>query len=157
HPLLSAWVAWLITLLPAVVAGFALHGSQGFFGMREWLRLLSIPAAFLIAYNVPPRQRWRSGPDLLLFVLPVPLGAALVQLMLGTGTTEFGGHRVMGTLFHPNSLALFLVFFLGLSYWHARQRGGWLWLLLIAVELLVFVATLSLGGLLMLAALGGWI
>jgi O-antigen ligase len=63
----------------------------------------------------------------------------------------------MGTLYHPNSLALFLVFFLGLSYWKARTSGRWPWLILIAVELLVFVATLSLSGFLMLAGLGGWI
>lgn len=157
HPLLTGWAFWLILLLPAVAVGFELHGRQGFFGVREWVRLLSIPAVFLVAYNLPPRQGWRSGPDLLLLVLAVPLTAAIAQIVLRTGTTEFGGHRVMGTLFHPNSLALFLVFFVGLSYWKARQSEGWFWLMLIAVELVVFVATLSLGGLLMLAGLGGWI
>ncbi len=159
HPLLSGWVVWLVALLPAVVVGFWLHGSQGLFGVREWIRLLSIPAAFLVAYNLPPRRGWRSGPNLLLLVLVVPLAAAIVQLVLQTGTTEFGGHRVMGTLFHPNSLALFLVFFLGLSYWKARHCDAWFWLLLLSVglELLVFVATLSLRGLLLLAGLGGWL
>jgi O-antigen ligase len=157
HPLLSGWVAWLLALLPAVGVGLWLHGSQGLFGVREWIRLLSIPSVFLIAYNLPPRPGWRSGPHLLLLVLAIPLAAAIVQLVLQTGTTAFGGHRVMGTLFHPNSLALFLVFFLGLTYWTARSSGRWPWLILIAVELQVFVATLSLGGLLMLAALGGWI
>lgn len=157
HPLLSGWVLWLVALFPSVVVGLWLHGSQGLFGVREWIRLLSIPGVFLVAYNLPPRQGWRSGPDLLLLALAVPLAAAIVQMVLHTGTTAFGGHRVMGTLFHPNSLALFLVFFLGLSYWKARDSGRWSWLMLIAVELLVFVATLSLSGLLMLAALGGWI
>lgn len=157
HPLLTGWVVWLVALLPPVAVGFWLHGVQGLFGVREWIRLLSIAAVLLVAFNLPPRQGWRSGPDLLLLALIAPLAAAIVQMVLQTGTTAFGGHRVMGTLFHPNSLALFLVFFLGVSYWKARQSSGWLWLILIAVELVVFVATLSLGGLLMLGGLGGWI
>jgi len=157
HPLLSGWVVWLVALVPSVVVGLWLHGSQGLFGVREWIRLLSIPGVFLVAYNLLPRQGWRSGTDLLLLVLAVPLAAAIVQMVLQTGTTAFGGHRVMGTLFHPNSLSLFLVFFLGLSYRKARESGGWFWLMLIAVQLLVFVATLSLSGLLTLAGLGCWI
>src|SRR6185295_4373705 len=50
HPLLSGWVLWLVALLPSVVVGLWLHGSQGLFGVREWVRLLSIPGVFLVAY-----------------------------------------------------------------------------------------------------------
>jgi len=158
HPLLFGWAAWLATLLPSVALALSLHGAQGFLAVREWIRLLSIPGVFLVAYNCPIGRRGRSGIELLFLVLVVPLLAAIVQMATGAGAYDSdGSHRVMGTLFHANSLAMFLVFFVGLSYWKLTGGGGWPWLILIAIELVVFVATLSLGGILMLVVLGAWI
>jgi glycosyltransferase involved in cell wall biosynthesis/O-antigen ligase len=157
HPLLTGWAAWLLALLPFVFLSWKGFGREGLIAAREWVRLLSIPAVFLLAYNLRPRIGKKSGLQLLFWALPLPLLLAVYQMITRTGWVMGTEFRLMGTLSHPNSLGIFLVFFLGLTYERARRGPQPLWTVLIAIEMVFLVGALNVGGYFMLGALLIWI
>ncbi len=154
HPLFAGWAFWLTYLLFSVAVGFWNLGGAGMGGAREWVRLLTIGAVFALALSV-----FRNGAsrrralDLLFLALPVPLIAAAGQWLFRKGHVISGRHRVAGTMAHPNSLGLFLVFFIGLTFWKYRTTKRWPWLLLVFLELFLLAKTVYLGGFFMLAIL----
>ncbi|MCX6561756.1 MAG: O-antigen ligase family protein, partial [Candidatus Aminicenantes bacterium] len=157
HPLLTGWMVWLLVLLPFVFLSWRGFGSEGLLAVREWVRLLSIPAVFLLAYNLRPRVGRRGGPALLFLALPIPLLAAVYQAVFRKGWVIGTEFRLMGTLSHPNSLGIFLIFFIALTYERSRRSNHPLWTVLIAVELVFLVGTLNIGGYFMLGVLLLWI
>ncbi|MCX6561530.1 MAG: glycosyltransferase [Candidatus Aminicenantes bacterium] len=157
HPIATGWVVWLVVLIPFVFLSWRSFGREGLMAAREWVRLLSIAAVFLLAYNLPSREGRRNGLRLLFFGLPIPLAAALYQLIFRKGWVVGMEYRLMGTLSHPNSLGVFLLFFIALTYWKSKISPHPLWTILIAIEMIFLVGTLNIGGFIMLAALCAWI
>ncbi len=157
HPIATGWVVWLVVLLPFVFLSWRGFGRDGLMAAREWVRLLSIAAVFLLAYNLPSREGRRSGLRLLFLGLPIPLAAALYQLIFRKGWVVGTEYRLMGTLSHPNSLGVFLLFFIALTYWRSRTSRHPVWTILIAIEMIFLVGTLNIGGFLMVGALWAWI
>jgi glycosyltransferase involved in cell wall biosynthesis/O-antigen ligase len=157
HPIATGWVIWLAVLLPFVFLSWRSFGSEGLMAVREWVRLLSIAAVFLLAYNLRPKEGRRSGLRLLFLGLPIPLAVAMYQLIFGKGLVIGSEYRLMGTLSHPNSLGVLLVFFIALTYGRSRTSSHPLWMVLIAIEMVFLVGTLNIGGYLMLGALWAWI
>jgi LPXTG-motif cell wall-anchored protein len=157
HPIATGWVVWLVVLLPFVFLSWRGFGREGLMAVREWVRLLSIAAVFLLAYNLPSREGRRNGLRLLFLGLPIPLAAALYQLIFRKGWVVGTEYRLMGTLSHPNSLGVFLLFFIALTYWRSRTSTHPLWTILIAIEMIFLVGTLNIGGFLMLGAFWAWI
>lgn len=157
HPIATGWVLWLVVLLPFVFLSWRSFGREGLIAVREWIRLLSIAAVFLLAYNLRPREGRRSGLRLLFLGLPIPLAVALYQLIFRKGLVSGAEHRLMGTLAHPNSLGLLLVFFMALTYDRLRHSDHPLWTILMAIEMVFLVGTLNIGGFLMLGVVWAWI
>ena len=157
HPIATGWVIWLAVLLPFVFLSWRSFGSEGLMAVREWVRLLSIAAVFLLAYNLRPKEGRRSGLRLLFLGLPIPLAVAMYQLIFRKGLVVGSEYRLMGTLAHPNSLGVLLVFFIALTYGRSRTSSHPLWMVLIAIEMVFLVGTLNIGGYLMLGALWAWI
>ncbi|GEM_PF-327833 len=157
HPILTGWAFWLAALLPFVFLSWKGFGSAGLIAIREWIRLLSIPAVFLLAYNLRPRSGKPGGLKLLFWALPIPLLMAVYQMITRTGWVMESEFRVMGTLSHPNSLGILMVFFIGLTYEQARHTSRPLWTALIAAEMTFLVGALNVGGYFMLGALLIWI
>ncbi len=154
HPILIAWSIWLAFLLFSVAVGFGNLGEAGMGGAREWVRLSSIGAVFALAFSLfREKTKGRRALDLLFLALPVPLIAAVGQLIHRSGHVVDGRHRVSGTMAHPNSLGLFLVFFIGLTLWKYRTSKRFPWLALIFLELFILSRTLSIGGYVMLGIL----
>jgi len=157
HPLATGWIVWLVVLLPFVFLSCRAFGHEGLMAIREWVRLLSIAAVFLLAYNLRPKEGRRSGLRLLFLGLPIPLAVALYQLIFRKGWVIGTEFRLMGTLSHPNSLGVLLVFFIALTYGRSRTSSHPLWTVLIAIEMVFLVGTLNIGGFLMLGALWAWL
>lgn len=157
NPLSTGWAVWLVLLLPSVAVSFVSLGRPGLLAVREWVRLLSIAAVFYLAYALSRENPRRDGIRLLFLGLIFPLGAAFLQLIFHSGMVLYGQQRVMGTMTHPNSLAQFLILFLGLTYNRARPSFRIPWIALLVAELAVLLATLNIGAFLMAAVLVGWI
>jgi O-antigen ligase len=156
-PLASIWAAWLILLLPSVFISLLAFGQPGLLAVREWIRLLSMAAVFFLADDLSRGDRARDGLRLLFLGLIIPMGVAVIQMIFQTGIVIYGQHRVMGSLSHPNALGQFLVLFIALTYARARSTSRPLWIILIAAEMVVLLATLNVSGFIMLAVLGAWI
>lgn len=129
--------------------------------VREWVRLGSWLLAYLLILQFKDRFPPERVLGILLLALVIPLGAATLQVLLPPHLLpsflvfDSGGHfasnvRISGSLGHPNTFGVYLVFFLGLAYWrllHAEQR--WRWVLLLGVLAFFIVSSKALGALVM--------
>ncbi len=164
--LFAAWVIfqglWVI-LLP--IGGLGLNGSYLADAIREWVRLFTWVILYLLvmqlADKIPP-QKYIS---LLLLCLVLPVTVALMQSFVPSllpavfspmDTSDFdagkGVARLQGTIGHPNSFAVYLLLFIGLTCWKlGNYSPRWLWGILLALLAFVFVGAKMLMSLGMLA------
>lgn len=165
---LAGWLGlqslWVI-LLPFGALG--LGSAHIPTALREWVRISSWPMIYLLVMQLKGRIHPETLMNWIFLSLPLPMLAALMQvfvpsllppLLLPLEDPE--GSRIAGTLGHPNTFAVFLVFFVGLTVWKVRHSAHrWFWLVLLV--LLVFLLTtpktlvgLAMFGVLMLIIFG---
>lgn len=149
-PLISVYYGlWLVILVPFVGLTIYNFGSEGAIAVRELTRLLTILMVFLATYNLVDPANIKKFLAAIMLSLMVPLGVGYFQLFTGTGMVLNDIHRIYGTIAHPNSYALFIVLFLGLTYWKWRKNYGKIWGLLLLLELVALISTVSFNGMIM--------
>ncbi len=143
------WVVFQgLWVVLAALGGLGSGSSVLFIGVREWLRMMTWVAVYLLVLQLK-----RFSPDraitLLFFSLGIPLAVAALQLVipgaLPSSLAPYLGTRVSGTLGHPATFSTFLLFFIGLAWWklgHSQHR--WRWLALLAVLGFFLVSAQSL-------------
>ena len=131
-----SWVVFQgLWVVLAPLGGLGLGGSVLLTGIREWLRMMTWVAVYLLVMQLK-----RFSPEqvitILFFSLIIPLGVASLQMVvpgaLPSQLAPYLGIRVSGTLGHPATFSTFLVFFIGLTWWklgHTQHQLRW-WLLL---------------------------
>jgi O-antigen ligase len=146
----KAFFLWISTLLFWVFIAYNNFHIDGLAGLREWIRLASLFTIYALSYQLAQIMDYRNIIRYIFFALPVPLLLGLYQVITSTGIKVDGINRVSGTLAHPNSFALFLVLFIGLTLWKViSKKNKALWLLLLMTEMFVLINTFSIGGIAM--------
>ena len=149
-PLISIYYGlWLLILVPFVGLNLYNFDLNGAIAVRELTRLLTILMVFLVTYNMVNTDNINKFLSAIMLSLIVPLGVGYFQLSTKTGMVINGIHRIYGTIVHPNSYALFIVLFLGLTYWKWRRNFGKIWGLLLLLELGALFSTVSFNGMIM--------
>jgi O-antigen ligase len=154
NKIIKFFVFWIIILMISVVNSFRSFGEDGLISIREWTRILSIFITFLIFYNLI--ENIEQGKRLIkysMLALVVPLGVAVYQIITSTGIIEFHLNivRIHSTFTHPNSFALFLVFFILLNFWfYQSSRNKIFWLMLLFIEIICLIFTFSFSGYILL-------
>jgi len=143
---------WLLVLIPFVFISIANFGMNGLVAFREWIRLFTIFMIFILSINLANKNSNKSL-SLLFLSLPIPLIVAVYQLINHRGLVSKGIHRIYGTFAHPNSLALYLVLFIGLTYWKFKSSQKKFWLFLLLVQLFCLIFTFNIGGYIMFGIL----
>lgn len=142
-PLLWPWLIFL-----AVAAISIAVSADRFASFTEWIRLLSIFAIFLIAFDLTRvTQKGRTIFGAILISAVVPLLVGFFQLINGQGVYEASTEltRIPGTFAHPNSLAFYLVLVLSLililftSKTSTTIQQSKIWLILLGVSALVML------------------
>ncbi|MEZ4651698.1 MAG: O-antigen ligase family protein [Candidatus Eisenbacteria bacterium] len=118
----ALWAFWLGVSAFALVVGYLrFGGGVAVDGVKEWVRLGSVYALYLLIANLT--GRFRSSPRWLLWgcfiglIVPCLFGA--YQVATGSATHNVQGiRRVIGTFGHPNPFGVYLagLSFLGLGY-----------------------------------------
>lgn len=133
------------------VSAFWAQMSVGPDAGKEYLRVLSVLAVALVFYSAKPPVTPLRAVRVVQVVAAAPAAFAVLQFVTGTGTVIDGDIRASGTIYHPNSAALFFglalvvsVYGMGLSPRGERRitLGS---ILLFGAAL---VSTLSVGGIL---------
>lgn len=166
---LAGWLGlqslWVI-LLPFGALG--LGSSHLSIALREWVRISSWPIVYLLIMQLKGRIHPETLMNWIFLSLPLPMLAAFMQIFLPSSLLprlllpleDPEGSRIAGTLGHPNTFAVFLVFFVGLTIWkikHSCRRWPWIVLLGILVFLLTTPKTLvglAMFGVLLLVLFG---
>ncbi len=136
---LLGWVLfqllWVI-LLP--LGGLGIEGGALMTGVREWTRLFTWVAVYLLVMQLKGRIPPEKMITLLFISTVIPLTVAFLQLvvpsalpanLINEGAIE---SRINGTLGHPATFSTFLLLFINLTLWklgHTRHRSYWLVLL----------------------------
>jgi O-antigen ligase len=146
----AGWIAlqglWLILL---ALGGLGLDASFLPASVREWVRLFSLLMVYLLVMQLIEKLTPEKIVSLLFLSLISPITVALMQIFLPSVITQVigdgdggvvvsEGARIYGTFGHPNSFAVYLLLFIGLTWWklgYSKRRLPWLLLL----GLLVFV------------------
>ncbi len=124
-PICKGLLVFLFLLIPSVLSAFIHFGSGGAVAIKEFIRLaslLALLASLLVFFKTPADMRklfWAAAAS-----LAVPLTVGFYQAATGTGNTfsTAGQNRIFGTLFHPNTLALYLLVFIAIALaWHKNQ------------------------------------
>jgi O-antigen ligase len=140
---------WLLALVPFVFISVNNFGAKGFVGLREWIRLFTIFMIFLLSCNLIKRNNIQRLLNLVFLSLVVPLCIGGYQLVTSSGRVIAGIHRIHGTFGHPNSFAFYLVLFTGLTCWKLATSKNKLWFLLLLLEVVSLITTVSLTGFVM--------
>jgi len=153
HKISAVFGLWLLILVPFIFISINNFGTKGFFAFREWIRLLTLFMIFLLSYQLSKKSNFQKFLNLPFLSLGLPLSVGIHQLITHGGLTIKGIHRIYGTIAHPNSFALYIVLFIGLTYWKLRTTNRKLWGFLLLVELGVLIMTISFGGYIMFGIL----
>ena len=141
---------WVMSLLFWVFIACSNFYIDGLIGLREWIRLASLLMIYVLSYQLTQSMDYRKIIRYIFFALPVPLFVGFYQIITSTGIKVDGINRVYGTLAHPNSFSLFLVLFIGITFWRVMASARKpLWVALLILEIVVLVNTFSVGGVLM--------
>jgi O-antigen ligase len=150
-PVGLAFLGWLVVLMFWAWQAYANFGSDGLIAVREWVRLASLFVIFVIALNGAARWGERRILGCLFAALLTPLTVVLLALGSRIWSLDEEVGRLSGTIAHPNSLALFLVLYIALTLRQVQIASRRLpWRALLVLEIVAFVATFSLNGILML-------
>ena len=164
---LATWIAiksiWVI-LLP--LGGLGLGGALLGSAIREWLRLFSVVATYLLVLQLRGKIHPFRFVNILFLSLILPLSMGVLQialpesalpdfLSLAESHSELeSASRINGTFGHPNSFVTYLVLFTGLTQWRIEfSRRRWPFLLLIGLLIFFVVSTKALVGLIMTVVL----
>lgn len=167
-PIQGDWLWGVLALFTGLMAFWPIAMFQGWLGFRadtgmlglstlgancwrEWIRILSFP----MIYGLVMQLKGRIAPErllsLLMFSLIVPLTVAFLQMFangaLPTLLRTIQEGRAYGTVSHPDTFVLYLLMMMGLSWWKFRLSGHWRWLVLMAVLVIPYTGTKTLGGL----------
>ncbi|MDI6704117.1 MAG: O-antigen ligase family protein [bacterium] len=153
HKISVLFGIWILLLTPFVFLSIRNFGFRGLISLREWMRLFSIFILFLLSYNLVRRENRKRFLNLLFLSLLVPLSSGLYQLITHTGMFVKGIHRIYGSIAHPNAFSLYLILFIGITYWKLKMSRHILWYLLLLIELVALIATFSLSGYIMFSIL----
>jgi O-antigen ligase len=162
---LAGWVAlqglWVV-LLP--LGGLGLDAEFISVSIREWVRLFSWLMVYLLVMQLKDRLPPQKVISLLLLALVIPLGVALLQLVVpsllpdvlsaggGDVGSLSGAGRIKGTLGLSNTFATLLLLFIGLTWWKLGQAERPLrWMVLLGTLAFFFVSTKALFSLIMLS------
>ncbi|UFP96570.1 O-antigen ligase family protein [Gloeobacter morelensis] len=167
-PIQGDWLWGVLALFIALMGFWPLAMAQGWLGhradaamlgyptlgedsLREWIRILS----YAMIYGLAMQLKGRIAPErllsLIMLSLVVPLTVAFLQMFANGALpplmqTRMEG-RVFGTVSHPDTFVLYLLLMMGLSWWRFRLTGHWRWLVLMAVLVIPYTGTKTLGGL----------
>lgn len=150
------YFGWLGTEFSQSVAG---NPTMGSLAVREWIRILS----YVMIYALVMQLRGRVAPErmlgLLMFSLVVPILVAYIQLIapgaLPPPLAIQQADRVVGTLSHADTFVNYLLLMIALAWWKWQESKRWLWLALIAVLVVPYVATKTLAGVAMMLVFVG--
>ena len=160
---LLAWIfcqgIWVV-LLP--LGGLGRGAGQLGHALEQWLRLFSWSMVYLLIMQLKDHMHPKTLINWLFLSLVIPIFAALLQILLPpsvlppflvfSATAIEAGSRINGTMGHPNSLASFLVLFVGLSLWKLEDTKKYLmWAVITGFLVFVLTSTKSLGGLVIIA------
>ncbi|MBC7883019.1 MAG: O-antigen ligase family protein [Anaerolineae bacterium] len=167
-PIQGDWLWGVLALFIGLMAFWPIAMFQGWLGFRadagllglstlgancwrEWIRILSFP----MIYGLVMQLKGRIAPERLLSLvmlsLIVPLTVAFLQMFANGAlpmllqTIQEG--RAYGTVSHPDAFVLYLLMMMGMSWWKFRLSGHWRWLVLMAVLVIPYTGTKTLGGL----------
>ncbi len=157
-PVAKSFFLFLLLSIPAVLAAFWYFGAEGAVAVKEFIRLASLFCLLtsLLAFFKTPEETKKLFYAAIASLI-IPLGAGFYQAASGTGDlfSTKGQNRIFGTLFHPNTFALYLSVFIAATLaWHknAPSASKKLFLaLLLAAQFLTF----SLSGFAATAAVFG--
>ncbi len=144
---------WLVILVPFVGLSIYKFNLDGIIAIRELTRLLAILMVFVITYNMVNIANINKFLTAIMLSLIVPLGVGYYQLINRTGIVMNDIHRIYGTIAHPNTYALFIVLFIGLTYWKWRKNYGKTWGIILLFELFALISTVSFNGIIMFVLL----
>lgn len=120
-----------------VLGGLELGTSALLDNIREWTRIFSWMMFYLLVMQLKDRLHPEKIIYLLFISLIPPVVAALMQAFLPESLLPsllalYQENRVRGTFGHSNAFSIYLLLFMGLTWWKlswARKRWPW-WLLL---------------------------
>lgn len=143
------FLGWVLSLAPWVYLAAFNFAVAGLVGVREWGRLLYLVLVYLVVFSMVRRTDYRRVINAILLALPIPLSWTYYQVIFSRGEATSSGMRAYGPMFHPNTLATFLVVMIALTIWKLGQGRGpkrFLWGGLLALELPALVAPVSSNG-----------
>lgn len=146
------FLIWIIGLLFWVGVGYMNFGAAGLIGIREWVRLFSLLVIYFLSIKLSGEIGYKKAVDYLLLALIIPLLTGYYQIFAGAGKMISSVHRIYGTIAHPNAFALFLVLFIGITFWkmqHSNRPRFWVFILVL--EGIALINTYSMSGIAMLA------
>ena len=164
---LVGWVLlqslWVI-LLP--LGGLGFDGSLFIEAIREWVRLFSWIMVYLIVLQLKNKVHPEVVLSVLFLSLVAPLLVSFLQIFVPSilplqlsatvvpepGSLGVGISRIRGTFGHPNTLTTFTYLFIGLTYWKINNsQRRWIWLVVMAFLVFLYVTTKALFAIMMLA------
>lgn len=149
HPIAKFFLIWLIVLAISSVVGIVNFGQSGLISIRELTRIFTIFFCFILFYNITRSIKDEKIIRYFFLSLIVPLIIGFYQKISGEGLEIFGITRIRGSLVHANSYALYLTLFILLSYWMYFQTRKIFWHVIIFIQLISLVFTVSLSGLIL--------
>jgi len=144
---------WIIMLFISTVVSFSNFSEQALISVRELIRIVTILMSFLIFYNLVKTKQDERLIKYFLFALPIPLVVGIYQKVSYSGLKDphLNITRIYGSFAHPNSFALFLVFFILLTIWFIQNyKRKLLWYILLFLELFCLIFTFSFSGYILL-------
>jgi O-antigen ligase len=147
---------WLL-LLPLGALG--LDASFLSASLREWIRIGSFPVVYLLVMQLKGRMHPHQVILRLFLSLISPLVVALIQrfrpslIPIDTAAYDIT-NRIGATFGHPNSFAVYLLLFIGLTWWQLGQtKQRWPWFILLGLLMVVLASTRTMVALAMLAVI----
>ncbi len=133
--------------------------------LREWVRLSSWVSVYFLITQLREQTPPQRVVNALFIGLIPPLVVAAIQIIIPpsllpsflvfetSGIFETGS-RISGSLGHPNTFGVFLLFFVGLTVWRWQQSAQSIkWLLLLGALVAFISSTKAIAGLAMLFVL----
>lgn len=144
------FLIWLLGLLFWVFWAHHNLGGQGLLGLREWIRIFSLFMIYLLSVQLVKLKGYEYFINCTLLSLIVPVSIGYHQIFFQPDLLISGGHRIYGTLAHPNNFSLYLVLLIAVASWKwkfSKVKAPWLGLMFVLTFALV--NTYSVGGLVM--------
>jgi O-antigen ligase len=147
----KAFLVWILSLVFWVFLAYLNLDEEGLVGIRDWGRLFSLFVIYLLSLQLSRLKGHRYVLNWILFSLIIPLSIGYCQIFFQPDLHISGGHRIYGTLAHPNVFSLYLVLLMSVILWKLKfSRLKLPWLGAIVILLFALINTFSISGLVML-------